>query len=87
MCYFPEDIATSFITKLSQTVHLYGEWKVALNKNQFPCTFLHVRHGDDVLKFIDIKHDDEKDEGSFTAKEDVISNDVLQRYQGTYLRD
>jgi len=86
MCYFPENTTTSFITKLSNTVHLHGEWEVALSKIQFPCTFLHVRRGENVLKFVDIKHSDEKAKSPFIAKEILIPNG-LQRYRGSYLRD
>jgi len=78
MRYFPENTTTSFITELLHTVHLHGEWEVALSEIQFHCTFLYVRRGENVLKFVDIKHDDEKDEGSFIAKEIVISNGVYK---------
>jgi len=64
MRYFPENTTTSFIIiKLPHTVHLHGEWEIVLSEIQFLCTFLHVRRGENVLKFIDIKHGDEKDEG------------------------
>jgi len=79
MRYFPENTTTSFITELPHTVHLHGEWEVALSEIQFPCSFLHVRHGENVLKFVDIKHGDEKDgEGPFIAKEIVIPNGVYK---------
>jgi len=79
MQYFPENTTTSFITELPHTVHLQGEWEVALSEIQFPCTFLHVRHGENVLKFVDIKHVDEKgEEGTFIAKEIVIPKGVYK---------
>jgi len=78
MLYFPENTTTSFITELPHTVHLHGEWEVVLNEIQFPCIFLHVRRGENVLKFVDIKHGDEKDEDPFIAKEIVTPNGVYK---------
>jgi len=78
MRYFPENTTTSFITELPHTVHLHGEWEVALSEIQFPCSFLHVRHGENVLKFVDIKHGDENGEGPFIAKEITIPNGVYK---------
>jgi len=78
MDYFPENTTTSFITELPHAVHLHGEWEVALSEIQFPCNFLHVRHGENMLKFVDIKHGDENGEGPFIAKEIVIPNGVYK---------
>jgi len=44
---------------------------------QFPCTFLHVCRGKNVLKF-NIKHGDEKNEGPFIAEEIIILNGVYK---------
>jgi len=77
MRYFPENTTMYFITELPHTVHLHGEWEVALSEIQFLCTFLHIQRGENVLKFVDIKHD-EKDEGPFIAKEIVILNGVYK---------
>lgn len=60
MRYFPENTTSSFITELPNTVHLHGEWEVALSEIQFPCSFLHVGHDENVIKFVEAKKEDEK---------------------------
>jgi len=73
MCYFPENTTTFFITELPHTIHLHEEWEVALSEIQFFYTYFFTRMPrGNVLKFIDIKHCDEKDEGPFIAKEVII---------------
>jgi len=78
MRYFPENTTTSFITELLQTIHLHREWEVAKRDPIF--LYFFTPHGENVLRFIDIKYGDEKDEIRL-AKEIVISNG-LQRYRG-----
>jgi len=51
MRYFPQNTTMSFVTELPQAVHLHGEWEVALNEIQFFTTFLHINHGENVIRF------------------------------------
>lgn len=60
MRYFPDNTTTNFVTELSQTVHLHGEWEVALSEIQYPCNFLHVARDENVIKFVDIENDEKK---------------------------
>jgi len=68
MRYFPQNTTTSFVTELPQAVHLHGEWEVALNEIQFSTTFLHINHGENVIRFVDIKKSDE------TGKSETITS-------------
>jgi len=54
MRYFPNNKTSSFITELPQSLHLHGEWEVALSEIQFPNTFFHIRRGENILSFVDI---------------------------------
>lgn len=54
MHYFPHNTTSSFITELPQSLHLHGEWEVALSEIQFPGTFYHILSGEDVLHFVDV---------------------------------
>ncbi|KAL6417101.1 hypothetical protein ACFW04_012982 [Cataglyphis niger] len=58
MRYFPENKITCFTTKLPQRVDLHGRWEVALTEIQFPCSFLHIRPGEGLMRFIDITERD-----------------------------
>lgn len=55
MRYFPDNTSSSYTTELPLTIHLHGEWEVALSEIQFPSTFFHIRRGENELKFIDVK--------------------------------
>ena len=54
---------------------LHGEWEVAISEIQFLCTFLHVHYNENVIKFIDVKPDEETN-GPFTAKEALFPNGI-----------
>ncbi|KAL6446795.1 hypothetical protein ACFW04_001315 [Cataglyphis niger] len=54
MRYFPKNKTTCFTTELPQRVDLHGQWEVALMEIQFPCSFLHIRPGEGLMRFIDI---------------------------------
>ncbi|KAL6433570.1 hypothetical protein ACFW04_006572 [Cataglyphis niger] len=58
MRYFPENKTTCFTTELPQRVDLHGRWEVALTEIQFPCSFLHIRPGKGLMRFIDITERD-----------------------------
>ncbi|XP_071652976.1 uncharacterized protein [Temnothorax longispinosus] len=55
MRYFPENRTSSFVTELPQTVHLHGEWEVALSEIQFPSTLSHLRYQENEIYFFDTK--------------------------------
>jgi hypothetical protein len=59
MRYFPENTTSSFITELSNAVHLHGQWEVALSEIQFPCNFLHIGFNENVIKFLEIENEEE----------------------------
>ena len=54
---------------------MHGEWEVAISEIQFPCTFLHVRHNENMIRFVDVKLDEETN-GPFMAKEAPFSNGI-----------
>lgn len=54
MRYFPENTTTCFTTELPQRIELQGRWEVALTEIQFPCSFLHIRDNEGIIRFIDI---------------------------------
>jgi len=58
MLYFPENKTTQFTTELPQRIDLHGRWEVALTEIQFPCSFLHIRPGEGLITFVDIKEND-----------------------------
>lgn len=72
MRYFPENRTSSFVTELSQTVHLHGEWEVALSEIQFPSTLLHLRYKETEMFFYDTKQEEEKDK-VLVAKKSTFS--------------
>ena len=59
MRHFPNNTTSSFSTELPHAIVLHGEWEVAISEIQFPCTFLHVRHNENVIRFVDVKPDEE----------------------------
>ena len=67
MRHFPDNIMSFFITKLTYSIVLHGQWEVAISEIQFSCTFLHVRHNKNVIRFIDVKPDEQTND-PFTAK-------------------
>ena len=75
MRHFPNNTTSSFSTELPHAIVLHGEWEVAISEIQFPCTFLHVRHNENVIRFVDVNPDEETN-GPFTAKEAPIPNGI-----------
>ena len=61
--------------ELSHSIVLHGQWEVAINEIQFPCIFLHVRHNENVIRFVDVKPDEETN-GPFTAREVPFPNGI-----------
>ncbi|XP_018359042.1 PREDICTED: uncharacterized protein F54H12.2-like [Trachymyrmex cornetzi] len=58
MRHFPDNTTSSFITELPHSIVLHGQLEVAITEIQFPCTFLHIRHNKNVIRFVDIKPDE-----------------------------
>jgi len=54
-------------------------------QDPIPCTFLHVRRGKNVLRFIDIKYGDEKSEDPF-SKKSYNTEWHLQKYRGRLIQ-
>lgn len=54
MRYFPHNTTSSFITELPQSLHLHGEWEVALSEIQFPSTFYHILPEESEFRFADV---------------------------------
>ncbi|KYQ47382.1 hypothetical protein ALC60_13600 [Trachymyrmex zeteki] len=75
MRHFPTNTTSSFITELSHSIVLHGQWEVALSEIQFPCIFLHVRHNENMISFVDVKPD-KGTSGPFTAKEIAFPNGI-----------
>ena len=44
--YFPENKTTSFCTQLPKSIHLDGEWSVALTEIQYPGSIINVSNDD-----------------------------------------
>jgi len=72
MLYFPENKTTQFTTELPQRIDLHGRWEVALTEIQFPCSFLHIRPGEGLIMFVDIKESDK----TMTAKKSRVLSGV-----------
>ena len=53
MRHFPDNTTSSFITELPHSIVLHEQWEVAISEIQFPCSFLHVHHNGNVIRFID----------------------------------
>ena len=47
--YFPDNTSTHFCTQLAKSIHLDGEWCVGLTEIQYPCSFLTVQEGENVI--------------------------------------
>ena len=45
MQYFPDNKTSNFVTKLSRTLQLDGEWEVGLAKMDYPHTWYNIRKG------------------------------------------
>ena len=43
--YFPDNKASNFVTKLSRTLQLDGEWEVGLAEIDYPHTWYNIREG------------------------------------------
>ena len=54
---------------------LHGQWEVAISEIQFSCTFLYVHHNENVIRFVDVKPDEETN-GPFMAKEVPFPNGI-----------
>ncbi|KAL6268198.1 hypothetical protein P5V15_001307 [Pogonomyrmex californicus] len=77
--YFPGNTISSFTTQLPHSVHLFGEWEVALSEIQFPSSLFHVRRGDNKIRFVDLKNEnDEKNADKFTMKELHLQAEVYE---------
>ncbi|XP_070169349.1 uncharacterized protein [Polyergus mexicanus] len=55
MRFFPENKTTCFTTELPQRIDLQGRWEVALTEIQFPTSFLYIRPGEGIIRFINIQ--------------------------------
>ena len=55
MRFFPENKTSCFTTELPQRIDLHGRWEVALTEIQFPTSFLHIRPGEGLIRFVDIE--------------------------------
>ena len=51
MRYFPDNKTTNFVTKLSRTLQLDGEWEVGLAEIVYPHTWYNIRKGKIQWKF------------------------------------
>ena len=45
MQYFPDNKTSNFVTKLSRTLQLDGEWEVGLAEIDYPHTWHNIREG------------------------------------------
>ena len=45
MQYFPDNKTSNFVTKLSRTLQLDGEWEVGLAEIDYPHTWYNIREG------------------------------------------
>ena len=45
MEYFPDNKTSNFVTKLSRTLQLDGEWEVGLAEIDYPHTWYNIREG------------------------------------------
>ena len=45
MQYFPDNKTSNFVTKLSRTLQLDGEWEVGLAETDYPHTWYNIREG------------------------------------------
>ena len=45
MQYFPDNKTSNFVTKLSRTLQLDGEWEVGLAERDYPHTWYNIREG------------------------------------------
>ena len=50
MQYFPDNKTSNFVTKLSRTLQLDGEWEVGLAEIDYPHTLYTIREGKNSLK-------------------------------------
>ena len=83
--HFPHNKTSSFTTQLPQTLSLHGEWEVGLSEIQFPNTFLHINHGENTLKFVDIdSKDKDKTDIKLTSTEAVIPNGIYKDINELY---
>ena len=50
MQYFPDNKTSNFVTKLSRTVQLDGEWKVGLAEIVYPHTWYNIHKGQNSME-------------------------------------
>ncbi|RLU21741.1 hypothetical protein DMN91_006117 [Ooceraea biroi] len=81
MRHFPENVTLSFTTELPQTVHLHGGWEVTLSEIQFPKTLLHIKHGENVLRFVDVAENQINAQTPPAAKDGVIPNGIYKNIE------
>lgn len=60
MIYYPNNKTTNFCTQLPKTIHLEGEWLVALMEFQYPCSLLSVRKKQNIIYLEERTTDPEK---------------------------
>ena len=51
MQYFPDNKTSNFVTKLSRTLQLDGEWEVGLAEIDCPHTWYNIREGKNSVEF------------------------------------
>ena len=49
--YFPNNTSTHFCTQLPRSLHLDGEWCVGLAEIQYPCSFLTIQEGENIVYY------------------------------------
>ena len=50
MQYFPDNKTSNFVTKLSRTLQLDGEWEVGLPEIDYPHTWYNIREGNNYVE-------------------------------------
>ena len=50
MEYFPDNKTSNFVTKLSRTLQLHGEWEVGLAEIDYPHTWHNIREGENSVE-------------------------------------
>lgn len=84
MNYFPDNTTTSFSTRLSREIELYGQWLVGLSEIHVPCTTLHVRREDAILSVNEAGEKFSFQHGNFESVYTLIEaiNEGLFTYYG-----
>ena len=73
MQYFPDNKTSNFVTKLSGTLQLDGEWEVGLAEMDYPHTWYNIREGQNSLEIYvpDISG----------LKNSVFNLDIMRKYK------